>query len=120
MLNQRRLSILFVRTSFLCEAMVLPFHSLPPASLLCYQLPPVLEEFPRSALFEMEVQILYLCLGTSLALDSGFFCELCLAHHPPRLKRFPFQTITNFPAPPYSDTFGTWQKLNCSQIRILL
>ena len=71
MLNQRRLSILFVRTSFLCEAMVLPFHSLPPASLLCYQLPPVLEEFPRSALFEMEVHI------SALALRSlwiqGFF-----------------------------------------------
>ena len=33
----------------------------------------VLQEFPRSALFEMEVQILYLCLGTSPALDSWSF-----------------------------------------------
>ena len=91
-----------------CEAMVLPSHSLPPASLLCYQPPPVPREFPRSALFEMEVQILSLCLGTSPALDSWSFSD--------EVKAPTLSELYKFPCPAYSDTFGTREKCKYSQM----
>ena len=113
--NQRRLSILFVRKSFVCEAMVLPSHSLPPASLLCYRPPPVLQEFLAPHFSRWRCKF---CISASalrpLWIHGVFVALSRLSSN--EVKAPTLSDCYKFPSTAYSDTFGTREKCNYSQM----
>ena len=116
--NQRRLSILFVRKSFVCEAMVLPSHSLPPASLLCYRPPPCSASGASSLAPHFSRWRCKFCIS-ALALRPLWIHGVFVALSRPSSDEVKAPILSDcykFPWPAFSDTYGTREKCNYSQM----